>query len=211
MATLHKKGESKVVFVKGAPEKIIQFSSPRVGDSASHEKLHEVASNYAAEGLRVLAMAYKKVDETVTDIARVDLQSDLIFAGLQGMIDPPRQEVMDAIKECGNSGIRIAMITGDHMVTAGAVARQIGIVEDRYSVLEGRQIETMTDEDLLARVKDTSVYARVAPVHKLRIVQQLIKQGEVVAVTGDGVNDAPALKAAHIGVAMGKTGTDVAK
>ena len=211
MATLHKTDDSKVVFVKGAPEKIIQFSSSGVGDSASHEKLHEVASNYAAEGLRVLAMAYKEVDETVTDIAGVDLQSGLIFAGLQGMIDPPRQEVVDAVRECGSSGIRIAMITGDHVVTAEAVARQIGIVKDRYGVLEGRQIETMADEDLLARVKDTLVYARVAPVHKLRIVQQLIKQGEVVAVTGDGVNDAPALKAANIGVAMGKTGTDVAK
>ncbi len=211
MATLHQHGESKVLFVKGAPEKIIQFSSPGGENGSNHDQLHEVAGNYAGEGLRVLAMAYKEVDGSVTNIAKVDLESGLIFAGLQGMIDPPRQEVLEAIKECGDSGIRIVMITGDHVVTAGAVARQIGIVGDRFSVLEGREIETMTDEELFEKVKETAVYARVAPVHKLRIVQQLIKQGEVVAVTGDGVNDAPALKAAHIGVAMGRTGTDVAK
>ena len=211
MATLHQAGESRVVFVKGAPEKIIQFSGQDEEGPINRETLSEVAISYAAEGLRILAMAYKEVDPETTDIKKVDLENGLVFAGLQGMIDPPRQEVMEAIRECGSCGIRTVMITGDHKVTAGAVARQIGIVKDEYNVLEGRQIETMEDDELFARVKDTSVYARVAPVHKLRIVQQLIKQGEIVAVTGDGVNDAPALKAAHIGVAMGKTGTDVAK
>jgi Ca2+-transporting ATPase len=211
MATLHQAGGSKVVYVKGAPEKIIQFSSQDGAGEAVKDTLFEVASNYAAEGLRVLAMAYKEVGPDITDIKKVDLEKGLIFAGLQGMIDPPRQEVIEAIRECSGSGIRTVMITGDHGVTAGAVARQIGIVQDGYNVLEGRQIETMADDELLERVNDTSVFARVAPVHKLRIVQQFIKQGHIVAVTGDGVNDAPALKAAHIGVAMGKTGTDVAK
>jgi Ca2+-transporting ATPase len=211
MATLHQAGESRIVFVKGAPEKIIQFSGQDEEGPIIRDELFEVASDYAAEGLRVLAMAYKEIDPETADIKKVDLENGLIFAGLQGMIDPPRQEVMEAIRECSSSGIRTAMITGDHRVTAGAVARQIGIVKEECNVLEGRQIETMEDSELFARVKDTSVYARVAPVHKLRIVQQLIKQGEIVAVTGDGVNDAPALKAAHIGIAMGKTGTDVAK
>jgi Ca2+-transporting ATPase len=174
-------------------------------------KLAQVAENFANQGLRVLGMAYKEVDASTTKISQEDVESGLIFAGIQGMIDPPRQEVLEAIKLCRHAGIRTAMVTGDHGITAGAVAGQIGIVSDMDKVLEGRQIEVMTDEQLYESVKTTSVYARVAPVHKLRIVQQLIKQGEVVAVTGDGVNDAPALKAAHIGIAMGRTGTDVAK
>jgi magnesium-transporting ATPase (P-type) len=127
------------------------------------------------------------------------------------MIDPPRPEVKEAIQGCRQAGIRVVMITGDHPATAVAVGKTLGIVHDESEVLTGKDVEGMSDEDLFARVSSVSVYARVAPHHKLRIVQQLMKQGEVVAVTGDGVNDAPALKAAHIGVAMGRKGTDVAK
>jgi Ca2+-transporting ATPase len=211
MATLHEVEGRKVIFAKGAPEKIIEFAMHQGVETELGNKLAQVAENFANQGLRVLGMAYKEVDASTTSISQADVESGLVFAGIQGMIDPPRQEVLEAIKDCKHSGIRTAMITGDHAVTAGAVASQIGIGSGKEQVLEGRQIEVMTDEQLHESVKTTSVYARVAPVHKLRIVQQLIKQGEVVAVTGDGVNDAPALKAAHIGVAMGCTGTDVAK
>jgi Ca2+-transporting ATPase len=211
MATLHEVEGKKVIFAKGAPEKIILFAMHEGAEIEFGNKLAEVAANFAAQGLRVLGMAYKEVDQATTKISQADVESGLIFAGIQGMIDPPRQEVLEAVKDCKHSGIRTVMITGDHAITAGAVASQIGIGSGSEQVLEGRQIEVMTDEELYESVKTTSVYARVAPVHKLRIVQQLMGQSEVVAVTGDGVNDAPALKAAHIGVAMGRTGTDVAK
>lgn len=211
MATLHEVGDRQIIFAKGAPEKIIRFAMRDKGDPALEERLIQMAANFADQGLRVLGMAYKESVPGMTKIRQEDVESGLIFAGLQGMIDPPRMEVVEAIKMCRHAGIRTVMLTGDHAITAGAVSSQVGIESGRDTVLEGRRIEALTDEDLYEKVKTTSVYARVAPAHKLRIVQQLIKQGEIVAVTGDGVNDAPALKAAHIGVAMGHTGTDVAK
>ncbi|PLX50384.1 MAG: ATPase [Desulfobulbaceae bacterium] len=211
MATLHEIEGRKIIFAKGAPEKIIHFSMLDEADPGPGNRLAQVAANLADQGLRVLGLAYKEVDAETTRICQADVESGLIFAGLQAMLDPPRQEVVEAIRMCKQAGIRTAMITGDHAITAGAVAGQIGIATEKDQVLEGRHIETMSDDELYEKAKITSVYARVAPAHKLRIVQQLIKQGEVVAVTGDGVNDAPALKAAHIGVAMGRTGTDVAK
>lgn len=211
MATLHEIEGRKIIFAKGAPEKIIHFSMLDEANPGPENRLAQVAANLANQGLRVLGLAYKEVDAETTRICQADVESGLIFAGLQGMLDPPRQEVVEAIRMCTQAGIRTAMITGDHAITAGAVAGQIGIATEKDQVLEGRHIETMSDDELYEKAKITSVYARVAPAHKLRIVQQLIKQGEVVAVTGDGVNDAPALKAAHIGVAMGRTGTDVAK
>jgi Ca2+-transporting ATPase len=211
MATLHEIEGRKVIFAKGAPEKIIQFAMQEEIESESANKLARVAGNFANQGLRVLGMAYKEVDASTTRISQTDVENGLVFAGIQGLIDPPRQEALEAVKDCKQAGIRTVMITGDHRITAGAVAGQIGIGSAGDEVIEGRQVEVMTDEQLYDTVKTTLVYARVAPVHKLRIVQQLISQGEIVAVTGDGVNDAPALKAAHIGVAMGRTGTDVAK
>ncbi len=211
MATLHEIEGRKIIFVKGAPEKIIKFATNDRVEAELGNKLTRVAANFAEQGLRVLGMAYKEVDALTTSICQADVECGLVFAGIQGMIDPPRQEVLEAIKDCKHSGMRIIMITGDHGTTAGAVAGHIGIGSESEQVLEGRHIEIMTEEELYNNVRTTSVYARVAPVHKLRIVQQLIRHGEVVAITGDGVNDAPALKAAHIGVAMGRTGTDVAK
>ena len=211
MATLHEIEGRKLIFAKGAPEKIIHFSMLDEADPALENSLAQMAANFADQGLRVLGMAYKEVDPATVKICQGDVEGGLIFSGLQGMIDPPRQEVVEAIKMCKQAGIRTAMVTGDHAITAAAVAGQIGIGSGKEQVLEGREIEVMPDEELYEKVQTLSVYARVAPVHKLRIVQQLIEQGEIVAVTGDGVNDAPALKAAHIGVAMGRTGTDVAK
>ena len=220
MATLHRHKGKKYIFVKGAPEKIIDMCSKdiygnEINEIKRKEILH-VASNFAKEGLRVLAFAFKEADHELEELTCKDVEcpgiaSNLIFAGLQGMIDPPRPEVKEAIEECKKAGIRVVMITGDHAITAKAIAQKLGIVDEKAEVLTGRELEGMTDEELFEKVKTVNVYARVSPQHKLRITQALVKPGEIVAVTGDGVNDAPALKAAHVGVAMGRTGTDVAK
>lgn len=212
MATLHEHLGKKIIYVKGAPEKLVNMCTQcMAGDGEIRRKIFEVSDNFARDGLRVLAMAYKEVPPETDEITHSDVESDLIVAGLQGMIDPPRPEAAAAIEGCKDAGIRVAMITGDHAITAMAIARNLGVAREKDRVLTGQDLETMTDEDLFRVVKDVPVYARVAPDHKLRIVQQLMKHGEIVAVTGDGVNDAPALKSAHIGVAMGKSGTDVAK
>jgi Ca2+-transporting ATPase len=220
MATLHRHKGEKYIFVKGAPEKIIDMCSKdmygnEINEIKRKEILH-VASNFAKEGLRVLAFAFKEADHELEELTCKDVEcpgitSNLIFAGLQGMIDPPRPEVKEAIEVCKKAGIRVVMITGDHAITAKAIAQKLGIVDEKAEVLTGRELEGMTDEELFEKVKTVNVYARVSPQHKLRITQALVKHGEIVAVTGDGVNDAPALKAAHVGVAMGRTGTDVAK
>lgn len=212
MATLHRHGGKKYVFVKGAPEKVLDMCAWSADDNGSRKKeiLH-IASNFAKEGMRVLAFAYREAPHDMEELTHHDLASGMIFAGLQGMIDPPRPESIDAVDGCKQAGIRTVMITGDHAVTAVSIAKKLGLGGTDTKVISGKELETMSDEELAQKVKDVSVYARVSPHHKLRIVQQLKKHGEIVAVTGDGVNDAPALKEAHIGIAMGKTGTDVAK
>ncbi len=174
-------------------------------------KTLETAEHFAQDGMRVLAMAYKEVPSDFGELTHDTLGADLILAGMQGMIDPLRPEALEAVRGCREAGIRVAMITGDHAVTASAIGRSMGITSGNTQALTGRELETMSDEELFRKVREISVFARVSPQHKLRIVKQLMNQGEVVAVTGDGVNDAPALKAAHLGVAMGKTGTDVAR
>lgn len=212
MATLHEHSGKKYIFVKGAPEKVVSMCTVCMADEGERMKaIMEVAENFAKDGLRVLAMAYKEAPPELQQLNHSDLESDLIVAGLQGMIDPPRTEAIEAIENCHKAGVRVAMITGDHATTALAIARTLGIARSGSKVVTGRDLEKMSDTELFKIVRDVSVFARVAPEHKLRITRQLIKHGDIVAVTGDGVNDAPALKAAHIGVAMGKTGTDVAK
>jgi len=212
MATLHRHGGKKFIFVKGAPERVLDMcAGADAGDGSQKKEILHVAHNFAKEGMRVLAFACKEVSHDGEELTHQNIESGLTFAGLQGMIDPPRLEVIDAIKGCKQAGIRTVMITGDHAVTAVSIAKKLGLGGADPDVILGKELETMSDEDLFQRVKDVSVYARVSPHHKLRIVQQLKKHGEIVAVTGDGVNDAPALKEAHIGVAMGRTGTDVAK
>jgi len=212
MATLHEHHGKKIIFVKGAPERLIKMCTQcMAGDGDIKSKIMDVSDNFAKDGLRVLAMAYKEATPETNEIKHSDVESDLIVAGLQGMIDPPRPEAAEAIEGCKQAGIRVVMITGDHAITALAIAKNLGVAKEKDKVLTGQDLQPMTDEDLFHAVNDVNVYARVAPEHKLRIVRQLMKHGEIVAVTGDGVNDAPALKSAHIGVAMGKSGTDVAK
>ena len=212
MATLHQHGSKKLVFVKGAPEKVLDMCGADMPDGkATRGKVLEVAAELARDGLRVLAFAFREASDNVKELTHQDVESGLIFAGLQGMMDPPRPEATEAIAGCQKAGIRVVMITGDHAITAGAIAEKLGIADKNAEVLAGRDLEEMADEELFEKTKTVNVFARVSPQHKLRITEQLKKQGHIVAITGDGVNDAPALKAAHIGIAMGRSGTDVAK
>ncbi|MCW3999861.1 MAG: HAD-IC family P-type ATPase [Candidatus Bathyarchaeota archaeon] len=215
MATMHDEGDRNVIYVKGSPEKIIGLCSSQVidGKDAAIDKqsIIKVANSMAEDALRVLGMAFKVVPKDKTVLTDDDLK-DLVFLGLQGMMDPPRPEAIEAVEKCKHAGIRTVMITGDHMRTAVAIARKLKIIDHKDdTALSGEQLCQMSDAQLYDVVKHVSVYARVAPEHKLRIAQQLQKRGEIVTMTGDGVNDAPALKAADIGVAMGITGTEVSK
>jgi len=212
MATLHEHNGQKWLWVKGAPEKVVELC----GTCAATEALRvrdvlDTAQRFAAQGLRVLAFAYRQAPDGVAELKADDVPGSFTLAGLQGMIDPPRPEAVEAVRNCRQAGIRVVMITGDHASTALAIGKSLGIAREGDGALTGRELETTSDEELYEQVRRVSVFARVSPLHKLRIVQQLMRRGEIVAVTGDGVNDAPALKAAHIGVAMGITGTDVAK
>ncbi|MFC1874785.1 cation-translocating P-type ATPase [Chloroflexota bacterium] len=215
MATLYQKQGKNIIFVKGSPEKVLQIChNQQIYDSTEPLRLEEVlvrADDMACNALRVLGMAYKTVPIDKTSLNQDDM-NEFTFLGLQGMIDPPREEAIDATSKCKKAGIRPIMITGDHLQTAKAVARQLGIIDsDEDGALNGEELAVMSDEELYDSVGKISVYARVAPEHKRRITQQLQKRGDIVAMTGDGVNDAPALKAADIGVAMGITGTEVSK
>jgi P-type Ca2+ transporter type 2C len=187
-------------------------STSRPITESDHAALLEVNTSMATDALRVLCMAYKLVPAAaeITDIL-TSAESKLTFAGMVGMIDPPRLEVRDAVTKCGQAGIRPVMITGDHKITAMAIARDLGIMQDGDSAYTGAEVEAMNEAQLKDAVRNASVFARVSPEHKLRIVKAFKDNGEIVAMTGDGVNDAPALKLADIGVAMGITGTDVAK
>ncbi|HEX9909760.1 MAG TPA: HAD-IC family P-type ATPase, partial [Desulfatiglandales bacterium] len=212
MATLHQHDGRQFIFLKGAPEKVLEMCTQSTGGSpVDKEMTLKAAGHFAQDGMRVLSMAYKEVPAETDELTHEQLGTDFILAGMQGMIDPPRPEAIEAVKGCREAGIRVAMITGDHADTASAIGEMFGIARGQSEALTGRELETMSDEDLFNKVQEVSVFARVSPHHKLRIVQQVMRHGEIVSVTGDGVNDAPALKAAHIGVAMGKTGTDVAR
>ena len=212
MATLHEHGGEKLIFVKGAPERILELCTTCMAkDSLRTQEILRTSTLFATEGMRVLAMAYRKAPDDLQSLAPADVEGELVLAGLQGMIDPPREEAVEAVKGCRQAGIRVVMITGDHPTTALAIGRKVGIAREGDGVLTGRDLMQMSDEELSRQIREVSVYARVAPDQKLRIARQMMGQGEIVAMTGDGVNDAPALKAAHIGIAMGKKGTDVAK
>ncbi len=210
MATAIKEGEYIKIYVKGSVEKVLSMCRWALVDGKVVElderQIHEVASDFALQGLRVLAFAYKVVSLGKFDGIEKQL-NNLIFLGLQCMIDPPRKECYEAIKKCKEAGVRVIMITGDHPSTASFIAKELNIGED---VVTGDEIERMSDDELKEVLRKKNIFARILPKMKLRIVKLLQEMGETVAVTGDGVNDAPALKRADIGVAMG-SGTEVAK
>jgi len=218
MATLHDTNEARrVVYLKGAVEALVGRCSHQMDATGnavdfSKEKILDAANDMASRGLRVLAFARLEVAPEHSNLDHDHVASELTFLGLQGMLDPPRPEAIEAVAMCRSAGIKVKMITGDHIITARTIAAAIGIGGDEgVAALDGQEIEALDDAALAEKVSRTSVFARVAPEQKLRLVKSLQSLGNVVAMTGDGVNDAPALKQADIGIAMGITGTDVSK
>ena len=218
MTTVNKIDDKYLVCTKGGIDELLaKCSSYEINGEIKEnlneyrEKVDKYNEQMAKEALRILAMGYKQLDHEPSDEEMKNIESDLIFVGMVGMIDPPREEVKLAVEKCKTAGIKTVMITGDHKITAVAIAKSLGILEDEAEAITGKELEGMSDEDLTKNIRQYSVYARVSPEHKVRIVKAWQKNGEIVAMTGDGVNDAPALKTADIGCAMGIVGTDVSK
>ena len=218
MTTVNKVNDKYIVYTKGGVDELLARCSKyllngevkddiNIYKNVIKEKNEEMAKN----ALRVLAMGYKELDKEPTDEEMKDIEKDLIYVGMVGMIDPPRIEVREAVDKCKTAGIKTVMITGDHKITAMAIAKSLGILEKEEEAITGAELEEMSDEELTKNIRKYSVYARVSPEHKVRIVRAWQKNGEIVAMTGDGVNDAPALKTSDIGCAMGIVGTDVSK
>lgn len=218
MTTIHKYKDNYIQYTKGAPDVVLKHCNKilinhRVED-LSEEIRNDIIKenkNMADKALRVLCSAIRYYEEVPKEISSETLENNLIFVGLTGMIDPVREEVVDAIKECNSAGIRPIMITGDHKDTAVAIAMELGIIKDGSEAITGAMLSEMNDEEFEKNIEKYSVYARVQPEHKVRIVNTWKKKGKISAMTGDGVNDAPAIKSADIGVGMGITGTDVTK
>ncbi len=209
MTTVHELNGKKIAYVKGAPDIILELCDRVIVDekvknlsSSDKKKILKQNDEFSSEALRVLGFAYKEIG---SNEKKEDYEKGLVFVGLQGMIDPPREEVKDAIMKCKTAGIKVVMITGDYLGTAKAIAKALGI---EGKAVQGHEIEKI---NLDKEVEKIAIYARVNPEHKMKVVQALKKKGHIVAMTGDGVNDAPALKASDIGIAMGITGTDVSK
>jgi len=218
MTTFHPYEDGYIACIKGAPDVMLNLSNRILKNGeildlteADREQILEINHEMASQALRVLAFAFKLENELPKDPKPEEVEKDMIFVGLVGMIDPARPEAKEAIEICKQAGIRPVMITGDYKDTAEAIARDLGMLDETSKVLTGTDLDAMSDEELVAVADQVSVYARVSPVHKLRIVEAIKQNNHIVAMTGDGVNDAPALKKADIGVAMGITGTDVAK
>ena len=217
MSTIHKINDQLYVFTKGAPEELLSCCT-KIQIGKNEKKFTEEEKNrikkqiayFSSQGIRLLGFAKKSVSSLPKN-EQENVEEDLTFLGIAGMIDPPRKEAHEAIKLCHTAGIRVIMITGDHKLTAIAIAKDLGIYKDGDLAIDGTELQKMTMEELEQRIPKTSVFARVSPEDKLKIVTALQKNGEIVSMTGDGVNDSPALKTADIGVAMGKVGTDVAK
>jgi magnesium-transporting ATPase (P-type) len=214
MATLHRSFGEGAILLKGAPERILEMADLERHSGGNRpidrEAWRQVADGLAAQGQRVLGFAAKRAEHGKTGVVLADLDKDVVLVGLIGFIDPPREEAIAAVAQCKAAGIRIVMITGDHAVTAREIGRQIGLADDPR-VMIGRDIDQLDDETLKLEAQGTDVFARTTPEHKLRLVQALQRNGLTVAMTGDGVNDAPALKRADVGVAMGQRGTEAAK
>jgi len=215
MSTYNMHGNNVIMNTKGAPDAIINRSSSVYIDGvivpmsdAIKKRLIEQNEEFAAQALRVLAFAYKRYD----NVRAIDnVEDDLTYVGMMCIIDPPRDEVKDSVKQCHSAGINVKMITGDHKISASAIAQILGIIKEGDEVLDGNDLNELTDEQLVEKVKTVNVFARVSPEHKVRIVSAIKANINIVAMTGDGVNDAPSLKKADIGIAMGITGTDVTK
>jgi Ca2+-transporting ATPase len=219
MTTIHSTSNGeKIAFMKGAPEVVLDRSTyvfengkeKKLTDSKRRELL-EINEKFAGDALRVLGVAYKKLSDDVKEFPEEIVEKNLVFVGLEGMIDPPREEAIDANKKCEAAGIKTVMITGDHKLTATAVAKEIGMMKENSLVLTGAELDALSDVDFQKNVENVTVYARVSPEHKLRIVDAWKKKGHIVAMTGDGVNDAPAVKSADVGISMGISGTDVTR
>ncbi|MDI9819142.1 MULTISPECIES: cation-transporting P-type ATPase [unclassified Legionella] len=214
MATLHQQDKEAFIYVKGAPEVILNYCSFQLENQQSYpidlEDWHKKVNQLAQQGLRTLAIACKPVSMNQETIAFADVESGLTLIGIVGIIDPPRAEAIEAVKECHEASIRVKMITGDHAITALAIANQLGIGNGK-AVLTGKELHEFDDETFANAIETVDVFARTSPEDKLRLVKSLQAKGYIIAMTGDGVNDAPALKRADIGVAMGHKGTEVAK
>lgn len=218
MSTIHSTPNGNYVYTKGALESILEICSQIQAENEIRPITQEdkdlflvMNEELTGEALRVLAMAYKEAPEGTTEFTMDDVESNLILTGMQAMIDPPRKEVKDALDECRQAGVKIAMITGDHKLTAIAVAKELGLMRQYDAALTGSELNEISPETLQKYAEYVDVYARVAPEQKTKILDAYKSLNNVVAMTGDGVNDAPALKLADVGVAMGITGTDVAK
>ena len=218
MTTVNKVGDKYIAYTKGGIDELLakcnsyEINGEIKTDLENYKpEIEKFNMEMAKDALRVLAMAYKELEHEPTDEEMKNIEQDLTFVGMVGMIDPPREEVKAAVEKCKTAGIKTVMITGDHKITAVAIAKALGILENDDEALTGAELEEMSDEDLTKNIRKYSVYARVSPEHKVRIVKAWQANGEVVAMTGDGVNDAPALKTADIGCAMGIVGTDVSK
>ena len=214
MATLIEKDNHNVIYIKGAPDKLLSMAEREITDQGekSFDKKYwnDKISQLALRGLRVIGAAYKIVDKKVKTINHDDIQNGIVLLGLAGIIDPPREEVVDSVRKCKEAGITVKMITGDHVDTARTIADQLGI-GDGITALQGKDLEEMTDEEMKKVVMGCDVFARTSPEHKLRLVRALQANNVICSMTGDGVNDAPALKKADVGVAMGIKGTEVTK
>lgn len=209
-------GGRRLAFTKGAPERVLGLcravrdaGGVRPLTDDERRRIHGAAEELAVQAFRVLALAYRELAGTESGVDRVE--RDMVFLGLVGLMDPPRPEAREAVERCRQAGLRVVMVTGDHALTARAVATEVGILGERDQVLTGYELDRLSEAELARAVERVAVYARVTPAHKLRIVRALKGRGQVVAMTGDGVNDAPALREADIGVAMGSTGTEVTK
>ncbi|MEM2921517.1 MAG: cation-translocating P-type ATPase, partial [Candidatus Bathyarchaeia archaeon] len=218
MTTIHKVGSEYVAYVKGAPEVVLMHSTrillageERALTDTDRERLMTVSETMATNALRVLGMAWRKLPSNYSELKDEEVERNLVFLGLQGMIDPARPEAIEANRRCEKAGIKTVMVTGDHKLTATAIAKEIGMLKPGSLVLTGAELDALSDSDFEKIVEDVAVYARVSPEHKQKIVKALKAKGHIVAMTGDGVNDAPAVKNADIGIAMGITGTDVTK
>jgi cation-transporting ATPase F len=218
MATLHRLGpEEHCIYVKGSVEALLPRCRSQMGSQGEiqpleEERIRQQVEALARQGLRVLAFAQKPVSSSQTRVDHPDLEGDLVFLGLQGMIDPPRPEAIAAVRSCQTAGIQVKMITGDHVLTAQAIAEQMGLGGGKpVQAYSGRDLEQLSPEEFVEAANRGSVFARVVPEQKLRLVEALQARGQIVAMTGDGVNDAPALKQADVGIAMGRGGTEVAK